>query len=127
MIYITRKSKILHQFSDKSLPASFEKCFIRTTVVHRHSTRTPKRNHYFLQHFSTSRLLRLIKFSEVKIQNSIPYKFKNLSFKKFILEYKLNLINQYKWLNLNFFFLFRGLPFRLEDRNCFVTAFPSQI
>ena len=81
----------MHQFSDKSLPASFKKYFTCTTFVHRHSTRTSERNDYFLPHFSTSRLQRSIRFSGVKIWNSIPCKFKNLSFKKFISEYKLAL------------------------------------
>ena len=88
-------AKFMHQFSDKSLPAPFEKYFTRTTFVHRHSTRKSERNDYFLPHFSTSRLQRSIKFSGVKIWNSIPNKLKNLSLKNFISEYKLHLINQY--------------------------------
>ena len=70
-------AKFMHQFSDKSLPASFEKYFTRTIFVHRYSTRTSERNDYFLPHFSTSRLQRSIRFSGVKIWNSIPCKFKN--------------------------------------------------
>ena len=88
----------MHQFSNKSLPASFEKYFARATFVHRHSTRAFEHNDYFLPHFSTSRLQRLqrsIIFSGVEIWNSIPRKFKNSSLKKFISEYKLHLINQY--------------------------------
>ena len=88
-------TKFMHQFSDKSLPASFEKYFTRTTLVHHHSTQTSERNDYFLPHISASRLQRLIRFSGVKIWNSIPCKFKNLSLKKFISEYKLHLIKQY--------------------------------
>ena len=38
--YKLEAAKFVHQFSDKSLPASFEKYFTRTTFVHRHSTRT---------------------------------------------------------------------------------------
>ena len=105
-------AKFMHQFSDKSFPASFEKYFTRTTFVHCHSTRTSELNDYFLPHFSTSRLQRSIRFSGVKIWNSIPCKFKNLSLKKFILEYKLHLINQCNCLQFkktHFFFL--GLPF----------------
>ena len=84
------------QFSDKSLiPASFEKYFTHTTFVHRHSTRTSELNDYFLPRFSTSRLQHSIRFSAVKIWNSIPCKFKNLSLKKFISVYELHLINQY--------------------------------
>ena len=97
-LYKLETAKFMHQFSDKSLPASFEKYFIRITFVHCHSTRTSEqseRNDYFLPHFSTCRLQRSIRFSGVKIWNSIPCKFKNLSFKKFISEYKLQSINQY--------------------------------
>ena len=79
----------MHQFSDKSHPASLEKYFTRTTFVHRHSTRTSERNDYFLPHFSTTRLQRSIRFSGVKLWNSIPCKFKNLSLKKFILEIQI--------------------------------------
>ena len=94
--YKLETTKFMHQFSDKSLPALFEKYFTRTSFVHRYSTRTSERNdYYFLPHFSTSRLQHSIRFSGVKIWNSIPCKFKNLSLKKFILEYKLHLINQY--------------------------------
>ena len=92
-LYKLETAKFMHQFSDKSLPASFEKYFTRTTFVHCHSTRTSERNDYFLPHFSTSRLQRSIRFSGVKIWNSIPCKFKNLSLKKFISEYKLHSIN----------------------------------
>ena len=94
-LYKLETAKFMHQFFDKSLPASFEKYFTRTTFVHRYTTRTSERNDYFLPHFSTSRLQRSTRFSGVKIWNSIPYKFKNSSPKKFILEYKLHLINQY--------------------------------
>ena len=127
-LYKLETAKFMHQFSDKSLPASFEKYFTRTTFVHCHSTQTSERNDYFLPHFSTSRLQRSIRFSEVKIWNSIPCKFKNLSLKNFISEYKLHLINQYRTIdfssNKQFFFL--GLPFRLEYINCLFTVFPSQ-
>ena len=37
-LYKLKTAKFIHQFSDKSLPASFEKYFTRTTFVHRHST-----------------------------------------------------------------------------------------
>ena len=94
-LYKLETAKFMHQFSDKSLPAPFEKHFTRTTFVHCHSTRTSERNDYFLPHFSTFCLQRSTTFSEVKIWNSIPCKFKNLSLKKFISEYKLHLINQY--------------------------------
>ena len=94
-LYKLKTAKFMHQFSDKSLRASFEKYFTRTTFVHCHSNRTSERNDYFLPPFSTSRLQRSIRFSRVKIWNSIPCKFKNLFLKKFISEYKLNLINQY--------------------------------
>ena len=94
-LYKLETAKFMHQFSDKSLPASFEKYFTCTTFVHCHSTRTSEHNDYFLPHFSTSRLQRSIRFSGVKIWNSIPCKFKNLFLKKFISEYKLHLINQY--------------------------------
>ena len=94
-LYKLETAKFMHQFSDKSLPASFEKYFTRTTFIHCHSTRTSERNDYFLPHFSTTRLQRSIRFSGVKLWNSIPCKFKNISLKKFILEYKLHLINQY--------------------------------
>ena len=93
--YKLEAAKFMYQFSDKSLPASFEKYFTRTTFVHCHSTRTSQRNDYFLPHFSTSCLQRSKRFSGVKIWDSIPCKFKNLSLKMFILEYKLHLINQY--------------------------------
>ena len=94
-LYKLETAKFMHQFSDKSLPASFEKYFTRTTFVHRYSTGTFERNDYFLPHFSTSRLQRSIRFTGVKIWNSIPCKFKSLSLKKLISEYKLHLIKQY--------------------------------
>ena len=94
-LYKLETTKFMHQFSDKSLPASFEKYFTRTTFVYRYSTRASEHNDYFLPHFSTSRLQRSIRFSGVKIWNSIPCKFKNLSLKKFISEYKLHLIKRY--------------------------------
>ena len=105
-LYKLATAKFMHQVSDKSLPASFEKYFTRTTFVHRHSTRTFERNDYFLLHFSTSNLQRSIRFSRVKIWNSIACKFKNLFFKKFILKYKLHLLNQYNELQLKICFLF---------------------
>ena len=83
-LYKLETAKFMHQFSDKSLPASFEKYFSRTTFVHCHSTRTSERNDYFLPHFSTSRLQRSIRFYGLKIWKLIPYKFKNLSLKRFI-------------------------------------------
>ena len=90
-LYKLETVKFMHQFSDKSLPASFEKYFTRTTFVHCHSTRTSERNDYFLPHFSTSRLQHSIRFFGVKIWNSIPCKFKNLSPKKFILEFGIQI------------------------------------
>ena len=63
-LYKLETAKFMHQFSDKSLPASFEKYFTCTTFVHCHSNRTSERNDYFLPHFSTSRLQRSIRFSE---------------------------------------------------------------
>ena len=85
-LYKLEIAKFMHQFSDKSLPASFEKYFTRTTFVHRHSTRTSECNNYFLPHFFTSRLKRSIRISGVKTWNSIQCKFKNLFLKKFISE-----------------------------------------
>ena len=64
--YKLETAKLMLQFSNKSLSASFEKYFTRTTFVHRHSTLTFERNEYFLLHFSTSRLQRLIRFYGVK-------------------------------------------------------------
>ena len=68
-LYKLETAKFMHQFSDKSLPASFEKYFTCTTFVHCHSTRASERNDYFLPHFSTTRLQCSIKFSEVKLRN----------------------------------------------------------
>ena len=92
--YKPETAKFMNQFSDKSLPASFEKYFTRTTVVHRYSTRTFERNNYFLPHFSTSRLT-LDKILWSKNMEFDLLQFKNLSLKKFISEYKLHLIKQY--------------------------------
>ena len=89
-LYKLETAKFMHQFSDKSLPASSVFSF-----VHRHSTRTSECNDYFLPQFSIFRLLHWISFSEIKTWNSIPYKFKNTCLKKFVSEYKLHLINQY--------------------------------
>ena len=94
-LYKLETAKFMHQFLNKSLPALFEKYFTCTTFVHRYSTRISESNDYFLPHFFTSRLQRSIRFSGVKIWNSIPCKFKNISLKKFISEYKLHLIKQY--------------------------------
>ena len=118
-LYKLETAKFMHQFSDKSLIEKYftciiEKYFTCITFVHRHSTRTSERNDYFLPHFSTSRLQRSIRFFGVKIWNSIPSKFKNLSLKKFISEYKLHLINEYNWLLKKQFF-FCGLPFWLGN------------
>ena len=66
-LYKLETAKFILQFLDKSLPASFEKYFTRTTFVYHHSTRTSERNDCFLPHFSTSRLQRSIRFSGVKI------------------------------------------------------------
>ena len=66
-LYKLETAKFMHQFSDKSLPASFEKYVTRTTFVHRFSIRTSERNNYFLPHFFTSRLQRSIRFSGVKV------------------------------------------------------------
>ena len=78
-LYKPETAKFMRQFSNKPLPALFEKYFTCTTFVHCHSNRTSERNNNFLPHFSISRLLRSIRFSGVKIWNSIPCKFKNLS------------------------------------------------
>ena len=48
-LYKLETAKFMHQFSDKSLPASFEKYFTSTTVVHDYSTRTFERNDYTVQ------------------------------------------------------------------------------
>ena len=78
-LYKLGTTKFMHQFSDKLLPASFEKYFTCTTFVHRYSTRTSELNDYFLPHFPTSCLQSSIRFFGVKIWNSNTYKFKNLS------------------------------------------------
>ena len=104
-LYKLETEKFMHQFSDKSLPASLEKYFIRITFIHRHSTQTSKRitfihrhstqtseritfihrhstqtsarNDYFVPHFFfTSDLPSSIKLSGIKIWNSIRCKFK---------------------------------------------------
>ena len=46
-LYKLETAKFMHQFLDKSLPASLEKYFTRTTFVHCHSIRTSERNNYF--------------------------------------------------------------------------------
>ena len=45
-LYKLEIAKFMHQFSNKSLPASFKKYFTRTTFVHLHLTQTSKRNDY---------------------------------------------------------------------------------
>ena len=54
-LYKLETAKFMHQFSDKSFPASFEKYFTRTTFVHYHPARTSERSDYFLPHISTTR------------------------------------------------------------------------
>ena len=76
-LYKLETLQFMHQFPDKSLLALFEKYFTQTTFVHHYSTQTSERNDYFLPHFSTSRSQRSIRFSGVKIWNSISCKFKN--------------------------------------------------
>ena len=60
-LYKLETAKFMHQFSDKSLSASFEKYFTRTAFVHRHSTRTSERNNYFLPHFSKLHLVYIVR------------------------------------------------------------------
>ena len=43
-LYKLKTAKFMHHFSNKLLPASFEKYFIRITFVHHHSNRTSKRS-----------------------------------------------------------------------------------
>ena len=73
-LYKLEVAKFMHQLSNKSLPISFEKYFVHATSIHHHSTQTSERKDYFLPQFATSRLQRSIRFSGVKIWNSIPYK-----------------------------------------------------
>ena len=62
-LYKLEVAKFMHQLSNKSVPISFEKYFVRATSIHRHSTRTSERKDYFLPQFATSRLQRSIRFS----------------------------------------------------------------
>ena len=50
-LYKLETAKFMHQFSDKSLPASFEKYFTSTTFVNCHPIRTPERNDCFFRIF----------------------------------------------------------------------------
>ena len=76
----------MHQFLNKlRIPASFEKYFIRTNFVLRHSTRTSECNDYFLLHFfyiSFTQFYKVfwiksMKFEPVQCQNLLKSLFRN--------------------------------------------------
>ena len=86
-LYKLETAKFVHQFSDKSLAAAFENILLAqlsfTVTPLEHLSEVIISYRIFLH---LVYLQRSIRFSRVKIWNSIPCKFKTLFLKKFISE-----------------------------------------
>ena len=87
-------AKFMHKYYLKCLPSSFNNHFTLVSSIHScHSRNAAKSNQYFLPQFSTSLLLRTIKFKGAKLWNDIPENLRKLSHKQFLLKYKAMLLN----------------------------------
>ena len=87
-------AKFMHKYYLKCLPSSFNNYFTLVSSIHScHTRNTAKSNQYFLPQFSTSLLLRTIKFKGAKLWNDIPENLRKLSHKQFLLKYKAMLLN----------------------------------
>ena len=87
-------AKFMHKYYLKCLPSSFNNYFTLVPSIHScHTRNATKSNQYFLPQFSTSLLLRTIKFKGAKLWNDIPENLRKLSHKQFLLKYKAMLLN----------------------------------
>ena len=87
-------AKFMHKYYLKCLPSSFNNYFTLVSSIHScHTRNAAKSNQYFLPQFSTSLLLRTIKFKGAKLWNDIPENLRKLSHKQFLLKYKAMLLN----------------------------------
>ena len=87
--------KLMFQFSKKTLPLCFSSLFTYTSAIHNRSTRSQSLNNLYLPNYSTRRCQRCICFPGTKIWNSISPEIKILSYNKFKISLKKQLLSNY--------------------------------
>ena len=87
--------KLMFQFSKKTLLVCFSSLFTYTSAIHNRSTRSQSLNNLYLPNYSTRRCQRCICFQGTKIWNSISSEIKILSYNRFKICLKKQLLANY--------------------------------
>lgn len=94
-LYEHEVAKFMFNFKSNKLPLTFSNYFTKTKTMHNRSTRSSDLDCYFLPRCKTSRLQRSVKFSGVKIWNSLPADIRKSSFYSFKRRHKKILLSKY--------------------------------
>ena len=87
--------KPIFQFSKKTLPLCFSSLFTYTSAIHSRSTRSQSLNNLYLPKYFTGHCQKCICFQGTKIWNSISAEIKILSYNKFKISLKKQLLFNY--------------------------------
>ena len=82
-------AKFVYTNNRLPLPLQFDNYFTLTKRVHSRNTRFSSNNQLIIPLFETQRTQKSIKYIGAKLWNSIPEYFRNYSFPKFKIEYKI--------------------------------------
>ena len=79
----------------KSIPRYFDDYFIEFKNTNKHNTRSCTSGNLKLPLYSTNRIRMSIKIQEAKLWNALSFSLKQHSWKKFVKEFKSNVIANY--------------------------------
>ena len=95
-IYKYELAKFMHHVQNKTLPTPLLKIFDDVKNDLNLNTRSRTREKLKVPLFKSSRTQKSVKYQGVTLWNSLSLNLKKLSFQKFSIEYKSNLIQNYK-------------------------------
>ena len=95
-IYKYELAKFMHHVQNKTLPTPLLNFFDDVKNDLNLNTRSRTREKLKVPLFKSSRTQKSVKYQGVTLWNSLSLNFKKLSFQKFSIEYKSNLIQNYK-------------------------------
>ena len=86
---------LMHKYDNSKLPSAFDGHFVKSSNIHRHSTRSNQNHTYYIPKFRLARLQKSFRYTGVKIWNNIENKIKLHTISKFCKNYKNLLFQEY--------------------------------
>ena len=86
---------LMHKYDTSKLPLAFDGHFVKSSNIHRYSTRSSQNHTYYIPKFRLVRLQKSFRYTGVKIWNNIEKEIKLQTISKFCKNYKNFLFQEY--------------------------------